>query len=106
MADSAPDAQIGRAAEADLPFDYYTCKASQAFDQWFACMTVGKQLSNYYRYGHRSGCGKHWAKVGLCMKIKVRSEASGKAIMAEYREKEEAQRKSMPNVLDVWTRRE
>ncbi|KAJ2776550.1 hypothetical protein H4R18_005612 [Coemansia javaensis] len=101
MADSTQDAPEER-----LPFDYYTCKASQAFDQWFACMTVGKQLSNYYRYGQRSGCGKHWSKFRLCMSMKVRSEEGARAMMKEFRDKEEAARRSKPSVLDVWTRRE
>ncbi|KAJ1850916.1 hypothetical protein LPJ73_003230 [Coemansia sp. RSA 2703] len=61
----------------DLSEDF-TCKASLAFDQWFACLTVGKQLSNYYRYGEKRGCGKHWSKMSLCMKMKLRSEESGK----------------------------
>ncbi|KAJ2720137.1 hypothetical protein GGI07_004781 [Coemansia sp. Benny D115] len=71
----------------DLSEDF-TCKASLAFDQWFACLTVGKQISNYYRYGEKRGCGKHWSKLRLCMSMKMRSEESGK-----------------PNVLDVWTLR-
>ncbi|KAJ2868120.1 hypothetical protein GGH94_000388 [Coemansia aciculifera] len=81
------------------------CKASQAFDQWFACLTVGKQLSNYYRYGEKRGCGKHWSKLKLCMGLKLRSGESRKEILREYREKDEAERDSLPNVLDVWTRR-
>ncbi|KAJ2742516.1 hypothetical protein GGI20_004427 [Coemansia sp. BCRC 34301] len=81
------------------------CKASQAFDQWFACLTVGKQLSNYYRYGEKRGCGKHWSKFRMCMGLKLRSGESRKEIMREYREKKEAERNSLPNVLDVWTRR-
>ncbi|KAJ2772268.1 hypothetical protein IWQ57_001835 [Coemansia nantahalensis] len=106
MTGEASDNRIGGDAEAGLPFDYYTCKASLAFDQWFACLTVGKQLSSYYRYGERSSCGKHWSKLKLCMSLKVRSEETRKAMMAEFREKEDARRSSMPNVMDVWTRRE
>ncbi|KAJ2295405.1 hypothetical protein IWW55_005459 [Coemansia sp. RSA 2706] len=104
MTDSPTDARLG--SEADLPFDYYTCKASQAFDQWFGCLTVGKQMSSYYRYGEKAGCGKHWKKLQLCMAVKVRSEESGKALMREYREAEAHKRNSLPNVLDVWTKRE
>ncbi|KAJ2838720.1 hypothetical protein FBU31_000859 [Coemansia sp. 'formosensis'] len=96
--DDAP-VKTGPIAQEDM------CKASQAFDQWFACLTVGKQLSNYYRYGEKRGCGKHWSKLKLCMGIKLRSGESRTEIMREYREKEEAERNSLPNVLDVWTRR-
>ncbi|KAJ2910135.1 hypothetical protein GGI21_001183 [Coemansia aciculifera] len=81
------------------------CKASQAFDQWFSCLTVGKQMSNYYRYGEKRGCGKHWDKLKLCMGLKLRSGESRQEVMREYREKQEAERNSLPNVLDVWTRR-
>ncbi|KAJ2162693.1 hypothetical protein GGF46_000418 [Coemansia sp. RSA 552] len=107
MAAGAPDTRIGaKDSEANLPFDYYTCKASQAFDQWFFCLTVGTQMSSYYRYGHKSSCGKHWNKLQLCMKMKVRSEEAGKKLMREYRTKEESKRDSLPNVLDVWPARE
>ncbi|KAJ2389967.1 hypothetical protein GGI05_003349 [Coemansia sp. RSA 2603] len=88
----------------DLSEDF-TCKASLAFDQWFACLTVGKQLSNYYRYGEKRGCGKHWSKMSLCMKMKLRSEESGKELMRAFKEKEQAERIAKPNVLDVWTAR-
>ncbi|KAJ1723155.1 hypothetical protein LPJ53_002467 [Coemansia erecta] len=105
------------ASSSDLSEDF-TCKASLAFDQWFACLTVGKQLSNYYRYGEKRGCGKHWSKLSLCMKMKMRSEESGKVriggrtvmdilieLMKAFREKEQAERDARPNVLDVWTLR-
>ncbi|KAJ1816777.1 hypothetical protein LPJ56_002251, partial [Coemansia sp. RSA 2599] len=82
------------------PSEDFTCKASQAFDQWFACITVGKQLSNYYRYGEKRGCSKHWSKFKLCMAMKIRSEESGKAMMREYRAKQQAERDAQPNVMD------
>ncbi|KAJ2499130.1 hypothetical protein GGH96_003790 [Coemansia sp. RSA 1972] len=104
MEDGSLNTQTGH--EANLPHDYYTCKASHAFDQWFACLTVGRQLSSYYRYGKKSDCSKHWKKYKLCMQMKLRSEESGKALMREYREEENKQRMSQPNVLDVWTLRE
>ncbi|KAJ1667575.1 hypothetical protein EV178_001304 [Coemansia sp. RSA 1646] len=83
----------------------YTCKLSDAFDNYFACLTVGKQLSNYYRYGEKRPCSKLWQKTKLCMKVKMVSEKSGMELMREYREKQEAERASQPNVFDVWTRR-
>ncbi|KAJ2820633.1 hypothetical protein IWW50_004983 [Coemansia erecta] len=57
--------------EVNLPFDYYTCKASHEFDQWFVCLTVGRQLSSYYHYGKKSDCGRRWKKYMLCMKMKL-----------------------------------
>ncbi|KAI9503405.1 hypothetical protein GGI25_001836 [Coemansia spiralis] len=85
--------------------DDYTCKLSSAFDHYFACLTVGKQLSNYYRYGEKRPCTKHWQNVKLCMKVKLLSKESGKKLMREYDEKQETERSSKPNVLDIWTRR-
>ncbi|KAJ1856527.1 hypothetical protein H4R99_001444 [Coemansia sp. RSA 1722] len=85
------------------PSEDFTCKASQAFDHWFACITVGKQLSNYYRYGEKRGCSKHWDKFKLCMAMKIRSEESGKTMMREFKAKQQAERDSQPNVMDVWT---
>ncbi|KAJ2618085.1 hypothetical protein H4S08_000009 [Coemansia sp. RSA 1365] len=107
MADTPADTLLGQTGDkANLPPDYYTCKASHAFDQWFACLTVGSQLRSYYRYGQKTSCGKHWSKFKMCMGMKLRSEESGKAIMEEFRDKEEAKRNSLPNVMDVWSRRE
>ncbi|KAI7823924.1 hypothetical protein BX661DRAFT_185942, partial [Kickxella alabastrina] len=88
----------------DLTEDF-TCKASLAFDQWFACLTVGKQLSNYYRYGEKRSCGRHWSKLNLCMGMKMRSEEAGKELMRAFNAKEEAKRDAMPNVLDLWSKR-
>ncbi|KAJ1963343.1 hypothetical protein GGI12_002111 [Dipsacomyces acuminosporus] len=81
------------------------CKASLAFDQWYSCLTVGKQLNNYYRYGEKRGCGKHWSKLRLCMGMKLRSTESRKALMEEHMRQEQSERESKPNVLDIWTRR-
>ncbi|KAJ2788287.1 hypothetical protein GGI15_000092 [Coemansia interrupta] len=102
--DTTRSASSSSTSSSDLSEDF-TCKASLAFDQWFACLTVGKQLSNYYRYGEKRGCGKHWSKLSLCMKMKLRSEESGKDLMRAFREKEQAERDARPNVLDVWTLR-
>ncbi|ORX68555.1 hypothetical protein DL89DRAFT_203627, partial [Linderina pennispora] len=82
--------------------DEFQCKASQAFDQWFSCLTVGKQLNNYYRYGDKQGCGKHWSKLKLCMGLKMRSPEQRREIMKEHLQKEKAERESKPNMLDVW----
>ncbi|KAJ2846576.1 hypothetical protein IWW36_004287, partial [Coemansia brasiliensis] len=90
-------------SEANLPPDYYTCKASLAFDQWVGCLSVGKQLTSYYRYGEKTSCSKYWKKLKLCMKVKARSEEAGNALMREFRQQEEQKQKTLPNVLDVWT---
>lgn len=85
--------------------DEDVCKASQAFDQWFACLTVGKQLSNYYRYGEKRGCGQHWSKLKLCMGVKLRSAKVRRELIRQHKEAEESKRDRGPSVLDVWTRR-
>ncbi|KAJ2856243.1 hypothetical protein J3B02_001713 [Coemansia erecta] len=87
------------------PSEDFTCKASLAFDQLFACITVGKQLSNYYRYGEKRGCGKHWSKFKLCMAMKIRSEESGREMMREFKAEQQKERDTQPNVMDVWTAR-
>ncbi|KAJ2845535.1 hypothetical protein GGI22_006526, partial [Coemansia erecta] len=84
----------------------YTCKLSDAFDNYYHCITVGKQLQNYYRYGEKRSCSKIWQRTKLCMKVKMVSEKSGKRMMREFKEKQETERMSQPNVFDVWTRRD
>ncbi|KAJ2662679.1 hypothetical protein IWW48_001737 [Coemansia sp. RSA 1200] len=83
----------------------YTCKLSDAFDNYFACLTVGKQMSNYYRYGEKRSCKKPWQRVKLCMRVKMASEEDGRKIMREHNAKQDAERAAQPNVLDVWAPR-
>ncbi|KAJ1671652.1 hypothetical protein EV182_007513, partial [Spiromyces aspiralis] len=85
------------------PSEMDECKVMAAMDQWFGCFTVGKQLNNFYRYGHKRGCEEQWEKLKLCIALKTKSKSERERRLKQYAEKREQERRSRPNVLDVWT---
>ncbi|CAM1504155.1 Fc.00g017460.m01.CDS01 [Cosmosporella sp. VM-42] len=92
-------------SEALLPDDM-SCR--QAFDQAWACNSMGGQWNAVYRYGEMRSCSEQWDDFWFCMRTKSYSgEMREKAIRAHYRNKEFAKYGAgKPSSEDVWESRE
>ncbi|KAM0353691.1 hypothetical protein ACHAPU_001708 [Fusarium lateritium] len=73
-------------SEALLPTDM-SCR--QAFDQAWACNSMGGQFNAVYRYGEMKSCSENWDDFWFCMRTRGYSaEQREKAIKEHYRAKE------------------
>lgn len=92
-------------SEALLPTDM-SCR--QAFDQAWACNSMGGQWNAVYRYGEMRSCSEHWDDFWFCMRTKGYSpEMREKAIREHYRAKEFVKYgPGKPSSEDVWESRE
>ncbi|KAK2696464.1 hypothetical protein QWA68_004892 [Fusarium oxysporum] len=92
-------------SEALLPTDM-SCR--QAFDQAWACNSMGGQFNAVYRYGEMRSCSEHWDDFWFCMRTKSYSpEMREKAIRDYYRAKEFTEYgPGKPSSEDVWESRE
>ncbi|RBQ71456.1 hypothetical protein FVER14953_00721 [Fusarium verticillioides] len=92
-------------SEALLPTDM-SCR--QAFDQAWACNSMGGQFNAVYRYGEMRSCSEHWDDFWFCMRTKSYSpEMREKAIRDYYRAKEFTKYgPGKPSSEDVWESRE
>ncbi|KAJ4271620.1 hypothetical protein NW762_000325 [Fusarium torreyae] len=92
-------------SEALLPTDM-SCR--QAFDQAWACNSMGGQWNAVYRYGEMRSCSEHWDDFWFCMRTKGYSaEQREKAIREHYRAKEFTKYgPGKPSSEDVWESRE
>ncbi|KAF4973407.1 hypothetical protein FSARC_301 [Fusarium sarcochroum] len=92
-------------SEALLPTDM-SCR--QAFDQAWACNSMGGQWNAVYRYGEMRSCSDHWDDFWFCMRTKGYSaEQREKAIREHYRAKEFTKYgPGRPSSEDVWESRE
>ncbi|RSL90193.1 hypothetical protein CEP51_000819 [Fusarium floridanum] len=92
-------------SEALLPTDM-SCR--QAFDQAWACNSMGGQWNAVYRYGEMRSCSEHWDDFWFCMRTKgYSSEMREKAIREHYRAKEFVKYgPGKPSSEDVWESRE
>ncbi|KAJ3503197.1 hypothetical protein NM208_g16564 [Fusarium decemcellulare] len=91
-------------SEALLPTDM-SCR--QAFDQAWACNSMGGQWNAVYRYGEMRSCSEHWDDFWFCMRTKGYSpEMREKAIREHYRAKEFVKYgPGKPSSEDVWESR-
>ncbi|KAM0564562.1 hypothetical protein ACHAPJ_000776 [Fusarium lateritium] len=91
-------------SEALLPTDM-SCR--QAFDQAWACNSMGGQWNAVYRYGEMRSCSEQWDDFWFCMRTKGYSaEQREKAIREHYRAKEFAKYgPGKPSSEDVWESR-
>ncbi|EEU48711.1 uncharacterized protein NECHADRAFT_75122 [Fusarium vanettenii 77-13-4] len=96
---------LGTLSEALLPTDM-SCR--QAFDQAWACNSMGGQWNAVYRYGEMRSCSEHWDDFWFCMRTKGYSpEMREKAIREHYRAKEFVKYgPGKPSSEDVWESRE
>ncbi|RSL50263.1 hypothetical protein CEP54_012026 [Fusarium duplospermum] len=92
-------------SEALLPTEM-SCR--QAFDQAWACNSMGGQWNAVYRYGEMRSCSEHWDDFWFCMRTKGYSpEMREKAIREHYRAKEFVKYgPGKPSSEDVWESRE
>ncbi|KAF9779967.1 hypothetical protein IL306_000759 [Fusarium sp. DS 682] len=92
-------------SEALLPTDM-SCR--QAFDQAWACNSMGGQFNAVYRYGEMRSCSEHWDDFWFCMRTKSYApEMREKAIRDYYRAKEFTKYgPGKPSSEDVWESRE
>lgn len=92
-------------SETLLPSDM-SCR--QAFDQAWACNSLGGQFNAVYREGTMRACGDHWEDFWFCMRTKsFVGETRARAIRQHYRNKEHRKYGSgMPSSEDVWEARE
>ncbi|KAF8468309.1 hypothetical protein BDZ91DRAFT_722412 [Kalaharituber pfeilii] len=82
-----------------------TMNCLHAFDKVWYCYSLGGQFLNVYRYGALRDCSEQSADWRFCMKTKMYSEHTRKAmILARYREKA-AKYKKGPSSEDVWSLR-
>jgi hypothetical protein len=80
----------------------------QAFDQAWACNSMGGQWNAVYRYGEMRSCSEHWDDFWFCMRTKSYStEMREKAIRAHYRNKDYAKYgPGKPSSEDIWESRD
>ncbi|KAM0440770.1 hypothetical protein ACHAPT_000071 [Fusarium lateritium] len=92
-------------SEALLPAEM-SCR--QAFDQAWACNSMGGQWNAVYRYGEMRSCSEHWDDFWFCMRTKGYSpEMREKAVREHYRAKEFVKYgPGKPSSEDVWESRE
>lgn len=92
-------------SESLLPTDM-SCR--QAFDQAWACNSMGGQWNAVYRYGAMRSCSEHWDDFWFCMRTKSYSgEMRENMIRAHYRNKEHAKYAAgKPSSEDVWESRD
>lgn len=100
------EAPLGDAlSERLLPNDM-SCR--QAFDQAWACNSMGGQWNAVYRYGEMRSCSEQWDDFWFCMRTKSYSgEMREKAIRAHYRNKDYAKYgPGKPSSEDIWDSRD
>lgn len=100
------EAPLGDAlSERLLPNDM-SCR--QAFDQAWACNSMGGQWNAVYRYGEMRSCSEQWDDFWFCMRTKSYSgEMREKAIHAHYRNKDYAKYgPGKPSSEDIWDSRD
>ncbi|KIL94808.1 hypothetical protein FAVG1_01739 [Fusarium avenaceum] len=92
-------------SEALLPADM-SCR--QAFDQAWACNSMGGQFNAVYRYGEMRSCSENWDDFWFCMRTRGYSaEQRQKAIKEHYRAKEFIKYgPGKPSSEDVWESRD
>ncbi|KAH6900118.1 hypothetical protein B0T10DRAFT_452647 [Thelonectria olida] len=80
----------------------------QAFDQAWACNSMGGQWNAVYRYGEMRSCSEHWDDFWFCMRTKSYGpEMRAKAVQAHYRNKEYAKYGTdKPSSEDIWQSRD
>jgi hypothetical protein len=81
---------------------------SQAFDQAWACNSLGGQWNAVYRYGEMRSCGELWNDFWFCMRTKsYTGDLKETMIKAHYRQKEfEKYGPGKPSSEDIWEGRE
>ncbi|KAF5021995.1 hypothetical protein F66182_5952 [Fusarium sp. NRRL 66182] len=91
-------------SEALLPTEM-SCR--QAFDQAWACNSMGGQWNAVYRYGEMRSCSEHWDDFWFCMRTKSYSaEMREKAIRDHHRAKEFTKYgPGKPSSEDIWESR-
>ncbi|KAM5355613.1 hypothetical protein ACJ41O_002259 [Fusarium nematophilum] len=91
-------------SEALLPTEM-SCR--QAFDQAWACNSMGGQWNAVYRYGEMRSCSEQWDDFWFCMRTKSYApEMREKAIRDHYRAKEFSKYgPGKPSSEDVWQSR-
>ncbi|KAH8735084.1 hypothetical protein BGZ61DRAFT_443680, partial [Ilyonectria robusta] len=92
-------------SESLLPTDL-SCRT--AFDQAWACNSMGGQWNAIYRYGEMRSCSEHWDDFWFCMRIKsYGAEMRENVIRAHHRNKNYAKYgPGKPSSEDVWKSRE
>ncbi|KPM39451.1 hypothetical protein AK830_g7116 [Neonectria ditissima] len=100
------EAPTGNALSEDLLPADMSCR--QAFDQAWACNSMGGQWNAVYRYGEMRSCSENWDDFWFCMRIKSYSpEMREKAIRTHYRNKEYAKYgPSKPSSENIWQSRD
>ncbi|KAH7156110.1 hypothetical protein EDB81DRAFT_377733 [Dactylonectria macrodidyma] len=96
------EAPLGDAvSESLLPTDL-SCRT--AFDQAWACNSMGGQWNAIYRYGEMRSCSEHWDDFWFCMRIKsYGKEMRENLIRAHHRNKNHAKYgPDKPSSEDVW----
>ncbi|KAK7415821.1 hypothetical protein QQX98_005603 [Neonectria punicea] len=104
--ESPVEAPIGNTISEDLLPADMSCR--QAFDQAWACNSMGGQWNAVYRYGEMRSCSENWDDFWFCMRIKSYSpEMREKAIRAHYRNKEYAKYgPNKPSSENIWQSRD
>ncbi|KAH7155297.1 hypothetical protein B0J13DRAFT_222577 [Dactylonectria estremocensis] len=92
-------------SESLLPTDL-SCRT--AFDQAWACNSMGGQWNAIYRYGEMRSCSEHWDDFWFCMRIKsYGKEMRENVIRAHHRNKNHAKYgPGKPSSEDVWQGRD
>lgn len=91
--------------EAILPTEM-SCR--QAFDQAWACNSLGGQFNSIYRYGSMRACSRHWDDFWFCMRTKS-SAGEQKADMIRQYHRDRMVDKygpGKPSSEDVWSSRD
>lgn len=79
----------------------------QAFDQAYACQSMGGQLRAVYREGGIRSCSHLWDDFWFCMRVKSYSgPVKDEMVREHYRKKEMDKYAGKPNSEDVWASRE
>ncbi|CAI4211855.1 unnamed protein product [Parascedosporium putredinis] len=79
----------------------------QAFDQAYACQSIGGQWNAIYREGSVRTCSHLWEDFWFCMRVKgYVGPMKEEAIKEHYRRKELEKYGGKPNSEDVWVSRD
>jgi hypothetical protein len=79
---------------------------TQAFDELYACYSIGGQFRNLYRYGEMNNCKEKREKMKFCLFVKLNGEEEKKRQIAEFYKRDLAKKQSQHGSSEnVWSRR-